>query len=163
MRSLPVIGQRLRVLIFIGIGDSILSIALGALLWYQAKVGVLFGLMQSAFDAVSLAWFGVYLLASFAAGWLGSAVAVMLGYVLSRWEFILHRIALGLTLLGTVAVMLARSASGAANTSVLVITALAGVAMFVAMILLTLGLFHLGSGAEHEHDAWEDVLEDDTA
>jgi hypothetical protein len=160
IRALPVIGTRLRMLIGFAIVDVVLTVTSCVMLWYSAKIGFN-PTLDAAINAMLLAWCVVYMVTAIVAGWFGSAVAVMLAYFLSRWEFILHRIGLGITSLCIIIAIATGFSPGVGSRTHQVAVLIAAVMLCISMPLLALGLVHLGAGAEHEHEPWDDVLDTD--
>jgi hypothetical protein len=160
IQSLPIIGSRLRMLQIVSIAETALSVAAFVLMWLSAQTVGPGGIIEKAALISIILWFVLYLATAIVAGLLGSSIATMLAYFLSRWEFILHRVGAAICAL-LVASAIALNAGRASTTALVITTVLAAMILAGSMILLALGLIHLGGGAEHEYDTWDDVLETD--
>lgn len=160
IQALPIIGTRLRVLLVVSIADFICAAAACVLMWISIRTPGPGGIIETAANVMVLVWFATYLLTAFVAGLLGSAIAVMLAYFLSRWEIILHRASLLASVLG-IGIVVTCEIAQASSTVLIIWTVITALVLAGSMVLLALGLIHLGSGAEHESDTWEDVLDTD--
>jgi hypothetical protein len=157
IQALPVIGDRLRMFYWLTVLDAAVSSAATVMLWVAARTGGVGGTIDKITNSLTVAALVTYGITSLAGGWMGSALSIMLNYFLSRWEFILHRIAGALALALGVVIVVTSGLSSLTTTLILVIMCV--MLVIGSMLMLALGLLHLGGGAEHEHDTWDDVLD----
>jgi hypothetical protein len=162
---LPVIGPRVRQLWPLALLDVALALVWSITLPMLQTPATGFGWLETIISVAFTAWLGTTFAVAGVAGWMGSALAAMLGYeavareLRVQWMLIAAGPALavavtiaGLVLAGLFGVHAGDLALGAAVASL-------ALPWLPAVLLTFTGMLHLASAAEREREALDDLVD----
>ncbi len=165
IEHLPVIGFRVGLLWRLALLDVALTLSWCVLLTVVQSTATGSGWAETVIGVAFAAWLGATFAAAGAAGWMGVALAAMLGYetvareLRVQWMLVVAGPVLaiatsfvGLALQGLFGV----HAAGVTRGVALVVLALPWLA---AMLLTFTGMLHLANGAEREREALDDLVD----